>query len=61
MRNDAFSIAGAGKLAETIVRFWAEHGYRTVRAWPYRIEDGSNWGVRSNLVAGLPPKKWATR
>lgn len=54
--KDTFSRVGASRLVETIIRFWTEHGHKTVRAWTYRIEDGSNWGVRSNLVNGLPPK-----
>jgi hypothetical protein len=53
---DGFSRAGAEQLAEVIVTYWRDQGHNSVRAWPYRFNDGGNdWGVRSNLVAGLPP------
>lgn len=56
---DNFSKNGASLLAETIVRYWVERGYRNVKAHPYRLNEGSNeWGVRSNLVGGRPPRKW---
>ena len=52
---DLLSRAGANALCRTIVAYWSRRGH-TVTAEPYELpghED--NWGVRSNLVAGLPP------
>jgi hypothetical protein len=52
----------AHALADRINRFWRLNGYIHVTAWPERVipqnkfDSGPTiWGVRSNLVAGLPP------
>lgn len=53
---DGFSKDGADTIALCVMTFWHERGVDTVRAWSYRLTDGSaDWGVRSNLVGGLPP------
>jgi hypothetical protein len=49
-------------LADRINRFWRLNGYIHVTAWPERVIPQNKfdsaptiWGVRSNLIAGLPP------
>jgi hypothetical protein len=46
---------GAALLAQEIISAWIRLGHRNVTAEPFRISDGLGWGVRSNLVNGLPP------
>lgn len=54
--DDSYSAFGAGKLAKTIESYWHERGFPTVRAERYALPGYEGmWGVRSNLVAGLPP------
>lgn len=53
--TDGFSKDGADALALSIMTFWREHGHNTVKAWTYRLSAATpDWGVRSNLVSGLP-------
>jgi hypothetical protein len=55
---DGFSKDGADALALTITNYWRERGHDNVRAWPYLLPVvGMTWGIRSNLVAGLPRKQ----
>ncbi len=55
---DLFSKTGARLLAAVIIKYWADRGYHVVaESYP---ADGY-WGVRSNLVNGLPPKHLALR
>ena len=54
--SDGFSKPGADRLADTIEKYWRSHGYRQVRAWSYRLGGTNDWGVQSNLVAGMPPR-----
>lgn len=54
---DALSKYGAGLLADHISEFWTARGFPGVRAERYQISDFEAWGVRSNLVAGLPPRR----
>lgn len=55
---DLFSKRGARLLAEVIMKYWKNRGYH-VFAEGYPMS--GNWGVRSNLVNGLPPKHLALR
>lgn len=52
---DYYTKHGAGVLADTITRYWADRGHPQVYA--ERYQDGLGWFVRSNLVNGLPPRK----
>jgi hypothetical protein len=55
---DLFSKVGARLLAAVIVKYWHDRGH-FVFAEGYPMTDVSiagKWGVRSNLVNGLPPK-----
>lgn len=54
--TDFLSRHGAALLAQHIVAFWKQRGY-VVRTERYPIPNSDAWGVRSNLVNGLP---WAT-
>ena len=51
-KMDALSRHGAGLLCEAIANFWLRRGY-FVTAERFEVHEGA-WGVRSNLVAGLP-------
>ena len=53
--DDLLSKRGSRLLAEAIVKHWHNRGY-LVHAEGYPLNDQGSWGVRSNLVAGLPPK-----
>lgn len=50
--DDLLSRAGANALCRTIRTYWHRKGHE-VRVEPYEFGEDS-WGVRSNLVAGLP-------
>lgn len=56
---DLFSKTGARLLATVIIKHWHNRGY-LVFAEGYPMGPGK-WGVRSNLVNGLPPKHLALR
>lgn len=56
---DLFSKTGARLLSEVIMKYWSGRGY-LVFAEGYQLSAG-NWGVRSNLVMGLPPKHLGLR
>jgi hypothetical protein len=52
------SYSGASHLADKIRNYWKQRGHK-VRVWVAdREQDRSQpiYGVRSNLVGGLPPK-----
>ena len=51
---DGFSKDGADAIALSIATFWKGRSAEGVRAWSYRLPTG-DWGVRSNLVGGMPP------
>lgn len=53
-KTDFFSKYGAGLLADHINAFWKG---RNVKAERYELDAGLGWGVRSNLVGGLPRKQ----
>lgn len=55
---DSLTKHGAGRLCETIEAFWRGLGFTTVKAERFEVWPGEGidtWGVRSNLVAGMPP------
>lgn len=55
---DALSKNGASLLAAAIMDFWVRKGFGNVRAERFQVwEGGKDWGVRSNLVGGLPPAR----
>jgi hypothetical protein len=51
--DDLLSKRGSRILAEVIVNYWTNRGH-FVFAEGYSIPDSLAWGVRSNLVNGLP-------
>jgi hypothetical protein len=51
---DNYTAKGAERLKNTILDYWASQGYTNVRVEKYEVWDGV-WGLRSNLVNGLPP------
>lgn len=51
--SDLLSPYGAGVLAAAIATYWRERGY-TVVAERYELPGSGGWGVRSDLVNGLP-------
>lgn len=51
---DNYTAKGAERLRNTILDYWAARGYLNVRVEKYEVWDGV-WGLRSNLVGGLPP------
>jgi hypothetical protein len=55
---DALSKQGAALLADCIQAFWTRRGY-FVTAERFELRPGA-WGVRSNLVGGLPAR-WRGR
>lgn len=58
--DDLLSKRGSRILAEAIVKYWADRGFHVV-AEGYPLPDSVTWGVRSNLINGLPPKHLALR
>ena len=52
---DLLSPLGASAIAAAVNAYWHERGARHVLAYRYEIPSGGGWGVRSNLVGGLPP------
>lgn len=58
--DDLLSMRGSRLLAAAVVEYWLSRGH-LVFAEGYPIPDTTAWGVRSNLVNGLPPKHLALR
>jgi hypothetical protein len=60
--DNLHSKRGARLLAEAITEYWLSRGH-LVSAESYPLDDTPtpHWGVRSNLVNGLPPKHLALR
>ena len=58
--DDLLSKRGARLLAEFIVNYWLDRGH-LVFAEGFAIPETNAFGVRSNLVNGLPPKHLALR
>lgn len=55
-KTDFLEKHGAGLLVEHILAYWQKRGFLAVRVERYQLESGA-WGVRSNLVGGLPPHR----
>jgi hypothetical protein len=58
------SKRNAEHLAAIIRRHWSARGHSEVQAEVFEIFPGSKepaWGVRSHLVAGLPPRAIVSR
>jgi hypothetical protein len=58
--DDLLSRKGSRLLAEAISAHWSGRGH-LVFAESYPLGDSGAFGVRSNLVNGLPPKHLALR
>jgi hypothetical protein len=58
MQPDTLTYTGAEIIARTIREFWHSRGYTRVRVERFELGEGywKTWGVRSNLVNGLPPE-----
>jgi hypothetical protein len=54
-KMDALSRAGAASLVDCIQRFWVRKGY-AIHCERFQVGETASWGVRSNLVGGLPAK-----
>ncbi len=52
---DALSYYGAKMIANHITNYWAARGFHNVVAMRFSISDTASYGVKSNLVNGLPP------
>jgi len=66
MENDSYSFEGAFRLAAKVEDYWHRRGHHNVKAEPFSIghfqfmphthtKAQERFGVRSNLVNGLPP------
>lgn len=53
--TDYYTKHGAGTLADMVNAYWAKRGVSHVLAERYPMGSTGAWGVRSNLVGGLPP------
>lgn len=60
--DNLHSKRGARLVAEVVRKYWLDRGHLVV-AESYPLDDTktTHWGVRSNLVNGLPPKHLALR
>lgn len=58
--DDLLTERGSRLLAEAIAEYWLDRGH-LVFAEGYPLPGSLAWGVRSNLVNGLPPKHLALR
>ena len=57
-KYDGLSKYGAGLLCDAIHAHWIARGFGNVVAERFLMPGtGASWGVRSNLVQGLPPAK----
>lgn len=56
--TDFLTRHGADLIATHLVAYWRARGFQGLRATPYEVTPGT-WGVRSNMVGGIPPSlKW---
>lgn len=53
-KTDFYSRSGALMLAEHITAYWRAKGFKSVLAEAYAMRGYGVWGVRSNLVGGMP-------
>lgn len=56
---DYFTRTSARKLAHQIENYWHARGHKHVRVQAVRLEgfDSLMYGIKSNLVNGLPPRR----
>lgn len=52
-RFNPSSSYGASLLCQCITEFWARRGYK-VTVHRFQLYEDGPWGIRSNLVDGLP-------
>ena len=52
---DSLSRHGAKLLSHYIADHWAARGFSNVVVWGVAIPDSTAYGIKSNLVNGLPP------
>lgn len=59
--RDTLARSGAHELAAEIQAWWHKRGFPQVRVWVEQVFGKEcareTWGVRSNLVGGLPPRE----
>jgi hypothetical protein len=64
--DDLLTYAGAEELRQRLDEYWRERGYNGVRHWIVTARVRSDkeehhhhlyYCIRSNLIAGLPPRK----
>lgn len=54
--TDFLTRNGADALVKHLTDYWTSRGYRGIRVERFELPGvGSNWGVRSNMVGGVPP------
>lgn len=53
---DLYSSYGAGVLAGHIERYWKARGFAGIVTERFEIALDT-WGIRSNIVAGFPPRR----
>jgi hypothetical protein len=53
--KDLYSAMGADCVAKAVECYWHKRGHRQVRSERFELSPGT-WGVRSNLVGGMPPR-----
>lgn len=54
-KTDFFTKHGAEMLRQHITAYWQARGFLGVRVERFQLPGRIDWGVRSNLVDGIPP------
>jgi hypothetical protein len=60
-RQDLCTRSGADAIVRHLTDYWTTRGYSGIRVEKYELPGttGGSWGVRSNMVGGVPPAKGA--
>lgn len=55
--TDFLTRNGADALVKHLTDYWTSRGYRSIRVERYELPGtvGGSYGVRSNMVGGIPP------
>ena len=56
-KTDFFTKHGAEMLRQHITSYWQARGFLGVRVERFQMPGRIDWGVRSNLVDGIPPTR----
>lgn len=56
-KTDFFTKHGAELLRQHITNYWQARGFLSVRVERFQLPGRVDWGVRSNLVDGVPPTR----